>query len=713
MRRLPRILVTIALAALLGGLAGGAPAARAAAPPPGGTWIPLPPLHVARTAHTATTLADGRVLVAGVGSSEVFDPATGAWSAPTPMVDKRYGQAAVRLPDGRVLVTGGTPARSDQTLASAELYDPATGRWTAAAPMRTARIYHTATLLRDGRVLVAGGDTTGPNAPKIAAAELYDPAANTWSSGGVMHVARSGHTATLLRDGRVLVVGGDAGAAGAPDTPATAEVFDPTNGTWTPVAPLGTARIGHAAALLPDGRVLVTGGRGLRTTDTTALFDPATGKWTPGAPMLVPRADHTATALPGGRVLVAGGWRAYDFKSVQATAELYDPATNSWSLTGPLPARVRGQQAALLPDGRVLLVGGDDTQRAAMLYADTPPPAACFAATGQCLRGRFLQYWQEHGGLAINGFPISGEFVELLEDGQYYQVQYFERARFEYHPENPAPYDVLLGAFGRHFYPVDTFFPTKNAAQPLPGATYFPQTGHNVRGKILVYWQANGGLAQFGYPLSEEIQEQLEDGKTYTVQYFERARFELHPENPPPYDVELGQFGRRILAESQLLTGTIGRVYRTSAGLRDRLGAPRTAVALAPGVTQQFQKGWMFYRGDTRQIYAICFPSSIWNGTWSVYPDTWAEGQPVGGGPGPSPGLYEPRRGFGKVWREHPDVRQCLGYAKTADETAFTLPLQPFAHGLMLLDTTYPAAGGQLFVLYDDGTYELVLPTVE
>jgi len=172
---------------------------------------------------------------------------------------------------------------------------------------------------------------------------------------------------------------------------------------------------------------------------------------------------------------------------------------------------------------------------------------SCFAETGSCAQGRLLEYWRMHGGLAVNGYPISDEFDEQLEDGNTYRVQYFERARFELHPENASPYDVLLGQFGRRILAGVSGAPSA----PVPaeaGYTYFPETGHNVGPRFTAYWRSNGGLAQFGYPLTELFTERLEDGNTYRVQYFERARFELHPENAAPHDVLLGQFGRRILA---------------------------------------------------------------------------------------------------------------------------------------------------------------------
>lgn len=175
-------------------------------------------------------------------------------------------------------------------------------------------------------------------------------------------------------------------------------------------------------------------------------------------------------------------------------------------------------------------------------------PDQCFPQTQHCLSGLFLDYWTTHGGLAVNGYPLTEPVTQKLEDGRYYIVQYFERVRLEYHPENQPPYDVELGQFGRRILADVPNAPTAPAARK-DGYTFFEQTGHNVRPEFIAYWQANGGLAQFGYPLSEEFTQTLEDGKSYTVQYFERARFELHPENAgTPYEVLLGQFGRRIVA---------------------------------------------------------------------------------------------------------------------------------------------------------------------
>ncbi|MFN8511865.1 MAG: hypothetical protein U0841_04605 [Chloroflexia bacterium] len=135
----------------------------------------------------------------------------------------------------------------------------------------------------------------------------------------------------------------------------------------------------------------------------------------------------------------------------------------------------------------------------------TPVSAAtvaeqCFPETGYCVQGRFLDYWNAHGGLAVNGYPLTGEFVTVLDDGNAYTVQYFERVRMEYHPANAGtPYEVLLGQFGRRILAHVATAPTAPAS-PQDGYTFFPETGHNVGPRFTAYWQANGGLAQFGYP---------------------------------------------------------------------------------------------------------------------------------------------------------------------------------------------------------------------
>lgn len=185
----------------------------------------------------------------------------------------------------------------------------------------------------------------------------------------------------------------------------------------------------------------------------------------------------------------------------------------------------------------------------------------CFAETNQCIEGRIREFWEQNGGLPVFGLPVTPLQVETIENRQL-QVQWFERNRLELHPENARPYDVLLGRLGADRLAQQGRDPfTFPKSSPQNGCRFFQETGHNVCGDILKAWHASGlefdrkkgkseaeNLALFGLPLSDPQVDTLSDGKQYTVQWFERARFELHPENQPPYNVLLGLLGNEIRA---------------------------------------------------------------------------------------------------------------------------------------------------------------------
>ena len=208
--------------------------------------------------------------------------------------------------------------------------------------------------------------------------------------------------------------------------------------------------------------------------------------------------------------------------------------------------------AALLALAALLLVPLAATPASAADYPTSrvPDPQQAgvrwFAATGHTLRGTFLDYWDKHGGLAQFGYPITEEFTEPGPTANKpVVVQYFERNRFEHHPENAGtPYEVLLGLLGQEFHAPDA----KVVPQTGPATQYFAATGHNLSGAFLTYWQTHGGLAVHGYPISEPFQETNPiDGKSYTVQYFQRSRFELHPEHMgTAYEVLLGLLGTQL-----------------------------------------------------------------------------------------------------------------------------------------------------------------------
>jgi hypothetical protein len=328
-----------------------------------GAWFTKPPLITERELHTATLLANGKVLVAGGTDSlnaELYDPATGVTVATSPMNVPRYGHTATLLRDGRVLVAGGYNHEGlpdSSCLGSAELYDPATGLWTPTAPLKFPRACHTMTLLPNGKVLVAGGVRFVGGS--IDSVELFDPAEGTWTVTASLAAHRYNHTATLLPNGKVLVAGGSVGSLPPPGPDlAGAELYDPLFETWTPTGPLNCPRQDHTATLLPDGTVLVAGGaRNYVPTASAEVYDPASGLWTAVGALNTTRDQHTATLLQDGKLLLTGG---YDSNGViLASTELYDTASATWTPAAAMHATRFYHAATSLADGQVLVTGGD------------------------------------------------------------------------------------------------------------------------------------------------------------------------------------------------------------------------------------------------------------------------------------------------------------------------------------------------------------------
>lgn len=327
-----------------------------------------------RAGHTATLLPSGQVLVAGgeipsIASSnvELYNPSSNTWSVAAAMANNRSFHTATLLPNGQVVVTGGRS--TGPSLSSAEIYDPSRNAWSPAAAMATARYSHTATLLPSGKVLVAGGILTG--APDtydtyLASAELYDPARGTWSAAGSMAAGRAKHTATLLPSGQVLVAGGlnlviSGGAAAYTDL-ASAELYDPASNTWSAAGAMAAARDSHTATLLRQGQVLVAGGErgaGLPLAGVER-YDPISNTWSAAGSMASGRYLHTATLLLSGQVLVVGGTGTFiGIVPSETLAELYDPASNTWTYAGSLTyPGVYSHTATLLHSGKVLVAGG-------------------------------------------------------------------------------------------------------------------------------------------------------------------------------------------------------------------------------------------------------------------------------------------------------------------------------------------------------------------
>jgi hypothetical protein len=327
----------------------------------------------------------------------------------------RFSHTATMLLNGKVLIAGGME-QNGVWLDSAELYDPAEGRFIAIGKMSTRRAGATATLLPNGKVLIAGGnDGSGKS---LASAEIYDPDTNTFSSTGSMSSPRGHAIAVLLQTGKVLIAGGN--AAGDDDQLASAELYDPLAGHFLPTGSMRGPRSAFTAVRLKDGRVLVAGGLSggqypyHKVEATAEVYDPLTGRFTLTSEMSVPRYKQGAALLPDGKVLIVGGSNEDGRQYKYSSTEIFDPRMNAFQ-PGPrmkFPRFKLLSGVITLKDGRVLIAGGAeqpeiyDPARGVFVSVDDEPLDGFLFSTATLLSdGRVLMvdgYGQHPAEGAVN-----------------------------------------------------------------------------------------------------------------------------------------------------------------------------------------------------------------------------------------------------------------------------------------------------------------------